>query len=53
LSPEGKANKSLVYHLAVKHDVKIVDHGDIINLTWRKDCTQYINLEILKSAEEV
>jgi hypothetical protein len=54
LSPQGKANKTLVYYQSARlNEINIGDRGDIMNVSWKQDPTKYVNLEILKSAQEV
>ena len=53
LSSLGQANKTLVYHLAKKNQVHIKDHGDIVHLAWKQNPSEFINLEILKTSDEV
>jgi hypothetical protein len=53
LSPLGRANKTLVYYLAKKNMVNIIDHGDLVHICWKKDETINVNIDLLRSAEEV
>jgi hypothetical protein len=38
LSPQGKANKTLVYYQAARlNEINIGDRGDIMNISWKQD----------------
>ena len=37
LSPEIKANKTLVYYQAGRNNTRVADHGDILIVSWRQN----------------
>ena len=47
MSPQAKANKTLVYHQAKKNVVKIMDHGDMIHICWKQDESIKVILDML------
>ena len=53
LTPQAKANKSLVYFIAGRHPVTIEDRGDIVCITWLANTTVGVRVEIGLSAGEV
>jgi hypothetical protein len=43
-----------MYYQANKlNEIKIIDRGDILNVSWKSDISKNENLEVEKSAEEV
>jgi hypothetical protein len=53
LTPQAKANKSLVYFIARRHPVTIEDRGDIVCISWLANTTIGVRVEIGLSAGEV
>ena len=53
LTPQCKANKTLVYFTTRRQQVNIDDRGDIICLSWKSDHTQGVRIEVGRSAAEV
>ena len=53
LTPQCKANKTLVYFTARRQQVDIDDRGDIICLSWKSDHTRGVRIEVGRSAAEV
>ena len=46
LSPEIKANKTLVYYEARKNNTWVEDHGDIITVAWRFNKAILIRIDL-------
>jgi hypothetical protein len=46
LSPTAKANKTMVYFKTNRSPVKILDRGDIMNLTWKFDANIWENIDL-------
>ena len=53
MTPQVKANKTLVYYQATKHAIKLTDRGDIINVSWTQDPSTHINIDIYATAEDI
>ena len=53
LTPQCKANKTLVYFTARRQQVDINDRGDIICLSWKSDHTRGVRIKVGRSAAEV
>ena len=46
LSPEIKANKTLVYYEARKNNTWVEDHGDILTIAWRFNKAILIRIDL-------
>jgi hypothetical protein len=53
LSPNGKANKTLVYYKASHHQVRVEDHGDILVVSSRIDTFHTTRVEVHRTSAEV
>jgi hypothetical protein len=53
LTPQGKANKSLLYFISSKYPVSVQDRGDIVCISWRSNPAICGRIEIGKTAGEV
>jgi hypothetical protein len=53
LSPQAKANKTLIYFTARRHPVAIEDRGDIVCVNWLSNQSVGVRVEVGKSAGEV
>ena len=53
LTPQGKANKTLVYFTARRYPVTIQDRGDIVCVHWMSDPTLSARVELSRTAAEV
>ena len=53
LTPQGKANKSLVYFTSRRFPVGLEDRGDIVYINWHTRPSVNIRLDITRSAAEV
>jgi hypothetical protein len=53
LTPQGKANKTLVYFTARRYPVTLQDRGDIVCIHWMSDPTISARVELYRTAAEV
>ena len=53
LTPQGKANKSLVYFTARRYPVGLEDRGDIVCISWHNKPAVNVRMDITRSAAEV
>jgi hypothetical protein len=53
MTPQGKANKTLVYFIARRYPVGIEDRGDIVCLSWREHPEISARVDVGTSAGEV
>jgi hypothetical protein len=53
ISPQTKANKTLVYFIAKKYPVGIEDRGDIIYVYWTQHPSTNVRIEVGHTAREV
>jgi hypothetical protein len=53
LTPQGKANKSLIYFIASRYPVRLQDRGDIVCMSWLANPAVSGRVEIGKTAAEV
>jgi hypothetical protein len=53
LTPQEKANKTLVYFTARRYPVTIQDRGDIVCVHWMSDPTHSARVELSRTAAEV
>jgi hypothetical protein len=53
LTPQGKANKTLVYFTARRYPVTIQDRGDIVCVHWMSEPTLSARVELTRTAAEV
>ena len=53
LTPQGKANKTLVYFTARRYPVTMQDRGDIVCVHWMSDPTLSARVELSRTAAEV
>jgi hypothetical protein len=53
ITPQDKANKSLVYFTANRYPVGIEDRGDIVCISWHSKPAINVRLDITRHAAEV
>jgi hypothetical protein len=53
LTPQGKANKTLVYFNMRRHPVSIDDRGDVICVNWRAKPSEIVRVDVTRTAAEV
>jgi hypothetical protein len=53
ITPQGKANKTLVYHTTRRYPVGLEDRGDIVCVHWKHNPRVNERVDINKSAGEV